>query len=101
MCAATTSSDPSARAGKTVVVVLGFAHRWSEASLLRVSHGVSLYKSKPSCWLIMTGGDTANVGVTEAAHMKSLAVKEGLEEDRVLLEDKARYTIENGIFVRR
>ena len=86
------------------IVVLGFAHRHSEASNLRVSHGVSLYKSlshSHTCWLILTGGDTASVGCTEAEHMKAMAISEGVPEGRVLTEDKARYTIENAIFVRR
>ena len=87
------------------VVVLSFAHRWSEAMTLRVETGVREYASLASqhaaAWLIMTGGDTQRVGQTEAAYMAEVAEAQGVPSDHILCEDEARYTIENALFVRR
>lgn len=99
--------EMSVQPGETAaaVVVLSFAHRWSEAMMLRIETGVREYAALASqnsaAWLIMTGGDTQRVGQTEAAYMAEVAEAEGVPGEHILCEDEARYTIENALFVRR
>ena len=87
------------------VIILGFAFRRSEAFQLRIEHGLREYhrlsKAGRSVWLVVTGGDTQRVGETEAHHMARVATAAGVPTDRIILEDEARYTIENALFVRR
>jgi hypothetical protein len=86
------------------VVILGFAYRTSEALRLRMEAGLAEYfalASSGPAFLLLTGGDTTRCGQTEAAFMGDVAVRAGVPAERILHEDKARYTIENALFVRR
>ena len=84
----------------SVLVVLGFAHRYSEASRLRIEKGGELYhalvEQQEDPWVIVTGGDTTDVGETEATFLSRMAVNSGVPMDRILKEDEAKYTIEVG-----
>ena len=95
---------PPIEASAAAVVILGFAYRTSEALKLRMDAGLAEYfalASKQPAWLLLTGGDTSRCGETEASFMCSLAVRAGVPSERIILEDEARYTIENALFVRR
>ena len=89
----------------SAVVILGFAHRQSSALSLRFETGLETYFSRMAlheeCWLVMTGGDTNMSGQTEAQYLADKAVARGVPRSRVVLEDLARYTIENALFVFR
>ena len=76
------------------IVVLGFAHRHSEACRLRLERGVELFNALEDAWLIVTGGDTSNEGETEASFLARMAEERGMPKDRILKEDDAKYTIE-------
>ena len=61
-----------------------------------------LERAEPA--VIVTGGE-ARVeegleGVTEARFMRDELVKRGVDAERVWLEEAAKYTIQNGVFVR-
>lgn len=45
--------------------------------------------------LILTGGNAGENGMTEAAVMKDLLVRDGVKEESMLLEDRATDTVEN------
>ena len=89
----------------TCIVILGFAHRNSEALSMRLSTGVSeffrLSSLSTSTWLLVTGGDTESLGVTEGQDLMSRALALGVPASRILVEDQARYTIENALFAYR
>ena len=87
------------------VVILGFEHRDSDAFSSRLTTGVNeffrLSSSSKSPWLLVTGGDTVGIGVTEAHDLASRAIALGVPSSRILIEDKARNTIENAFFTYR
>lgn len=89
----------------TCVVILGFAHRDSDALSSRLMTGVNeffrLSSSSSSPWLLVTGGDTVGLGVTEAHDLASRAIALGVPASRILVEDQARNTIENAFFTYR
>lgn len=83
------------------VVILGFEHRNSDALSLRLLTGVNEFFRLPSAWLLVTGGDTIGLGVTEGDDLASRAIAMGVPSSRILVEDRARNTIENAIFTYR
>ncbi len=87
------------------IVILGFAHRDSDALSSRLMTGVNeffrLSSSTSSPWLLVTGGDTVGLGVTEADDLASRAIALGVPASRILIEDQARNTIENAFFTYR
>jgi uncharacterized SAM-binding protein YcdF (DUF218 family) len=60
-----------------------------------------LSSSTSSPWLLVTGGDTVGIGVTEAQELASRAIALGVPSSRILIEDQARNTIENAFFTYR
>lgn len=102
----TRKSTPAVTSDVTmdVAVVLG-AGVWeggvpSPALRRRVSHGVELVKSGSAGWLILTGG-VGRYPPSEAQVMRELAVKKGLPEEQIILEEKARATFENALLCSR
>jgi len=87
------------------IVILGFAHRDSDALSSRLMTGVNeffrLSSASSSPWLLVTGGDTVGLGVTEAHDLASRAIVLGVPASRILVEDQARSTIENALFTYR
>ena len=58
--------------------------------------------SERDATVIPTGGDAARVGVTEARVMADILVGDmGVREERLLLEEEARSTVENAINILR
>lgn len=54
----------------------------------------------PNAYILCTGGGTAseNAKVTEASQMAQWLMDHGIPESRIILEDKARSTIENAVY---
>ena len=54
----------------------------------------------PNSYILVTGGGTAseNKKATEAGQMAKWLIKKGISEDRIIIEDKARSTIENATY---
>lgn len=69
----------------------------SPAMRRRVSHGVSLILNGQARNLLMTGGATSG-RVTEARLMCELARSQGIDASRIVLEERARNTIENALY---
>ncbi|GMI01830.1 hypothetical protein TrST_g10430 [Triparma strigata] len=93
-------------AAKTCIVVLGFAHRYSEASKNRLQCGLEQFcdgNDGNDKFIVFTGGNTTGCGETEAEYLIRKAKKSlpASSYCKLLKEDEAKYTIENAIFVRR
>ena len=63
----------------------------------RTEEGVRLLKEGYGDYLLLSGGKVYD-DVTMAELMKDHAIKLGVDEDRILVEDKASSTYENAIF---
>ena len=61
----------------------------------RVSRAAEYCKSNPQTKIIATGGITANNTVSEASVMKRLLMDNGIDEYRIILEEKALNTMQN------
>lgn len=71
-------------------------NRPSEILLERIKTGVSFLEEHPSVKVVVSGGMTAkSCTITEAQIMKNSLLEMGIEEDRIILEDKAMTTLEN------
>ena len=66
----------------------------------RLNAGLDCAEQYPNAYVVCTGGGTAkeNQDVTEAGQMGAWLLENGLEEDRLILEDRSRSTIENAQF---
>lgn len=61
----------------------------------RVQVGLALANEYPNAYVLVTGGDVQNVGITEAEAMGNWFVEQGLDESRLILEKEASSTINN------
>jgi uncharacterized SAM-binding protein YcdF (DUF218 family) len=80
------------------IVVLGAAQydgRPSPVLKARLDHAIDLYERDLSDVLIMTGGVGAGDTVSEAVVSKRYAVKQGVPEDRILIERTGLTTLES------
>jgi uncharacterized SAM-binding protein YcdF (DUF218 family) len=92
------------------IVVLGGAIgsgrgqvRFSEAAS-RMTYAAALAKKHPNAKLVFTGGSTnliAAVTQTEADSAAQFFAEMGIESNRIILENKARNTYENGVLTAR
>ncbi len=94
---------------RSAVLVLGFAFKRSAASQCRLETALAEHHrltiadgSEPA--VIVTGGETrveeGMVGITEAQFMRDYLVSHGVVREHIRLEENAKYTIQNGLFVR-
>jgi vancomycin permeability regulator SanA len=63
----------------------------------RLKQCLKLARTYPSSPIILTGGNQ-KAGVTEAYIMSQWCAKKGISRKRLILEDKARDTVENALF---
>lgn len=62
----------------------------------RLKVGLASAKKYPNAYVAVTGGATSNVeGVTEAGQMAQWLRRQGIEKDRLIVEDKALSTVQN------
>ncbi len=66
----------------------------------RTDHAVALYKGGYAAWVLFSGSVRMSGG-DNAEYLKNLAVKKGLPESAVLIEDQATSTYENILFSRK
>eukprot|EP00037_Helgoeca_nana_P022938 m.236435 g.236435 ORF g.236435 m.236435 type:complete len:779 (+) comp26183_c1_seq12:696-3032(+) len=75
----------------------------TECLELRVKKGAAQYiklqKFGKKVVVIVSGGDPQQLGSTEAELMSAELVARGVDPSDIVQEDKARHTIENGVFV--
>lgn len=83
------------------VVILGFALN-SDGSMKpeligRLQTGLAIAQTYPNCYVAVTGGGTAsgNPNVTEGGLMGEWLLEQGLDESRLIIENKAPNTVGN------
>jgi uncharacterized SAM-binding protein YcdF (DUF218 family) len=89
-----------AQAGHTAdaIVVLGAAQydgRPSPVFRARLDHAIALWREGRAPLLVMTGGGQEGDRTTEAATGRAYAIREGVPEEAILLEDRGRSTQES------
>lgn len=81
------------------IIVLGAGLMGEEVTPLlarRIDRGIQLWKrQKQECYLVMSGGQGADEVISEAEAMKRYAVKQGIDEKWIILEDQSTNTEEN------
>jgi uncharacterized SAM-binding protein YcdF (DUF218 family) len=80
------------------VVVLGAAQydgRPSPVLAARVDHAVALYLTGDYRYFVVTGGKADGDRTTEAAAARTYALERGVPDDRILVEDRGRTTLES------
>lgn len=83
------------------VLVLGAGLRGEEPSLTlsrRLDKSLEYLEMNPSVKAIVSGGQGPGETITEAEAMKRFLVKNGIEEQRIIKEDKSTNTKENIMF---
>ena len=79
-------------------IVLGAAVWGGEVSPVfreRINHAIELYRNGKVRKIILTGGQGNRRELTEAAAARAYAVKKGVPEGDILVEDKSHTTYEN------
>ncbi|MBQ7161451.1 MAG: YdcF family protein [Clostridia bacterium] len=88
--------DTSARADHAIVLGIALENGKPTDDLLsRISTAEDYLKENSGAVLILTGGNPDGSGKTEAAVMGELLKKDGVSDDKFILEDKAESTAEN------
>jgi uncharacterized SAM-binding protein YcdF (DUF218 family) len=64
----------------------------------RVEAGAAAWHARRAPWLLVTGGRTRDAAVTEAEAMRRHALARGVPDQAILVEDRARSTVENARF---
>jgi uncharacterized SAM-binding protein YcdF (DUF218 family) len=80
------------------IVVLGAAQfngRPSDVFLARLEHAVQLWKEGWADWFVVTGGKLPDDRTTEADVARDWAIANGVPENRILIEDRGRTTLES------
>lgn len=73
----------------------------SKALMSRIKAAFEYMKENPSTNAVLTGGQGRGENITEAHCMKQELLKLGIEESRLLMEDKSTTTEENITFAKR
>ncbi|WP_440895466.1 YdcF family protein [Amphibacillus sp. Q70] len=64
----------------------------------RVDKGIELYRKNEGSFLVLSGGQGTDEKVAESVAMKNYALKQGVPESALLIEDKSVNTRENLLF---
>ena len=91
----------SAAPGADYCIVLGAQWKPSGPSAVlrkRLDKAVEYLKANPDTKVIVSGGKGANEHMAEAEGMYGYLVQAGIEEERILVEDKSRSTYENLVY---
>jgi tetratricopeptide (TPR) repeat protein len=83
------------------IVILGYAladdGSMRQPLIERLKVGLAVAKQYPNSKIIVTGG-VPKQGITEADAMSNWLISQGIEKDRIILEDKSTDTVENALF---
>jgi uncharacterized SAM-binding protein YcdF (DUF218 family) len=81
-----------------VAIVLGAAVWGNEVSPVfreRINHAIDLYRSGKARKILFTGGRTYRRDLTEAAAGRAYAIKNGVPEGDILIDDRSHTTYQN------
>ena len=96
--------DGLAKTDELCLVALGFQLKpdgtMKDELIERLKVVLKSAKKYPNALIVCTGGGTAaeNPGATEAGKMAEWLISKGIEEDRVIVEDKSITTAQNAIY---
>lgn len=80
------------------IIVLGSGIRSEEVPPLlksRLDKGIEYYHKNPKAVFIVSGGQGADEPVSEAYAMRKYLLSQNIPEDKIILEDQSRTTLEN------
>ena len=80
------------------VIILGArvkGEKPTKSLMERIKAATEYLKKNPEVKVIATGGQGKNEGVAEGLAIKRELLKNGISEDRIILEDKSKNTVEN------
>ena len=80
------------------VIILGArvkGEKPAKSLMERIKAATKYLKKKPEVKVIATGGKGKNEGIAEGVAIKRELLKNGISEDRIILEDKSKNTVEN------
>ena len=80
------------------VIILGArvkGEKPAKSLMERIKAATEYLKENPEVKVIATGGKGANEGIAEGVAIKRELLKNGISEDRIILEDKSKNTVEN------
>ena len=80
------------------VIILGArvkGEKPTKSLMERIKAATEYLKENPEVKVIATGGKGKNEGIAEGAAIKRELLKNGISEDRIILEDKSKNTVEN------
>ena len=80
------------------VIILGArvkGKKPAKSLMERIKAATEYLKENPEVKVIATGGKGANEGIAEGVAIKRELLKNGINEDRIILEDKSKNTVEN------
>lgn len=67
----------------------------SAALQYRLDEAITLYNENPKLHIIVTGGQGIDEEFTEASVMKEYLIKNGVAQNKIIIEDKSTTTFEN------
>ena len=80
------------------VIILGArvkGEKPTKSLMERIKAATEYLKKNPEVKVIATGGQGKNEGIAEGEAIKRELLKNGISEDRIILEDKSKNTVEN------
>ena len=80
------------------VIILGArvkGEKPAKSLMERIKAATKYLKKNPEVKVIATGGKGKNEGIAEGVAIKIELLKNGISEDRIILEDKSKNTVEN------
>ena len=80
------------------VIILGArvkGEKPAKSLMERIKAATEYLKENPEVKVIATGGKGKNEGIAEGIAIKRELLKNGISEDRIILEDKSKNTVEN------
>ena len=87
-----------------LIIVLGAGLRGEDLSLTlfyRLNKGLEYLRAYPQSQVVVTGGQGPGEDITEAEAMKRYLVTHGIQEERIIMEEKSTSTLENLLFSKR
>ena len=100
-CVLSIQGNRKASPGADYVIVLGAKVNGtvpSKALRSRIHTAFTYLQANPNAKAVLTGGQGAGEGITEALCMQRELLALGIEEERLILENKSRTTVENIAF---
>lgn len=92
-----TGSDKEIKNSDTIIVLGCKVDRKTPTASLqeRTEKAEKLYKSNKAEYIIVSGGKGRGEDITEAECMKNILINDGIDKEKIIIEDKSKNTQEN------